>query len=252
MTDLILETTPRLGVTQFTLNRPSKRNALSNSLIAALAEATERARNSDDVRCCVLTGAGGVFSAGADIFEMEAQGIEAIDNSERRRNWGTIEDFPKPIIAAVEGFAFGGGHELAMLTDFVVAAEDSQFGQPEINLGILPGDGATQRLTRVGGKGLAMRMMLTGEPIDAATAHFAGLITELTPPGKALERALDLATTIGERNSIGAMLVKQTVKAAYETNMTAGLEVERQAIRLAFARGAHVEGMRQFLNKKRT
>ena len=104
MTDLILETTPRLGVTQFTLKRPSKRNALSNSLIAALAEATERARNSDDVRCCVLTGAGGVFSAGADISEMEAQGIEAIDNSERRRNWGTIEDFPKPIIAAVEGF----------------------------------------------------------------------------------------------------------------------------------------------------
>ena len=97
-----------------------------------------------------------------------------------------------------------------------------------------------------------MRMMLTGEPIDAATAHSAGLITVLTPPGEALERALDLATTIAERNPIGAMLVKQTVKAAYETTMTAGLEVERQAIRLAFARGAHVEGMRQFLNKKRT
>ena len=251
MSDLIIETTPRPGVTQFTLNRPDKRNALSNALIAALAEAIDRARGSDVVRCCVLVGAGNVFSAGADISEMEAQGIEAIDNSTRRRDWETIEKFPKPIIAAVEGFAFGGGHELAMLTDFVVAAEDSRFGQPEINLGILPGDGGTQRLTRVIGKGLAMRMMLTGEPIDAPTAESVGLIAMLVPSGKALEQALDLAVSIAKKNPIGAMLVKESVKAAYETTLAAGLEVERPAIRLAFARGAHVEGMRRFLSKRR-
>jgi len=250
MSDLIIEETSRPGVIQFTLNRPTKRNALSNALIARLAESVIRAEGSDEVRCCVLVGAGGVFSAGADISEMEKHGIDAIDNPERRRNWETIAKFPKPMIAAVEGFAFGGGHELAMLTDFVVAAEDCRFGQPEINLGILPGDGATQRLTRIVGKGLAMRMMLTGEPIDAVAAESAGLIAKLVPRGTALENALDLAASIAEKNTIAARMVKQSVKAAYETSLAAGLEVERQAIRLAFARGAHIEGMRLFLAKK--
>ena len=250
MSDLVIEEIPRPGVAQFTLNRPTKRNALSNALIGRLAEAVVRAEESDEVRCCVLVGAGGVFSAGADISEMEEHGIDAIDNPARQRNWEVITKFPKPIIAAVEGFAFGGGHELAMLTDFVVAAEDCRFGQPEINLGILPGDGATQRLTRIVGKGLAMRMMLTGEPIDAVTAESAGLIAKLVPQGTALENALKLAASIAEKNPIGAMMVKQSVKAAYETNLSAGLEVERQAIRLAFARGAHAEGMRRFLGKK--
>ena len=223
MSDLVIEETPRPGVAQFTLNRPTKRNALSNALIERLAEAVVRAEKSDEVRCCVLVGAGGVFSAGADISEMEVHGIDAIDNPARQRNWEIITKFPKPIIAAVEGFAFGGGHELAMLTDFVVAAENCHFGQPEINLGILPGDGATQRLTKIVGKGLAMRMMLTGEPIDAVTAESAGLVAKLVPRGTALENALELAASIAEKNPIGAMMVKQSVKAAYETNLAAGL-----------------------------
>tara|TARA_B100000446_G_scaffold127798_1_gene119789 strand:- start:65 stop:823 length:759 start_codon:yes stop_codon:yes gene_type:complete len=250
--NLVIEEHPRVGVVQLTLNRPDKRNALSNALIAELSEAVNDACISKDIRCCVLVGSGGVFSAGADVSEMEELGIEAIDNTARQMNWERIEKCPKPIIAAVEGFAFGGGHELAMVSDFIVAAEDARFGQPEINLGILPGDGATQRLTRVAGKGLAMRMMLTGEPIDAPTAYAAGLVAALAPPGKALEEALKLAVKIAEKNPIGATLVKQAVKASYETTLTAGLESERQAIRLAFARGAHVEGMRKFLKKKRS
>ena len=246
---LITTEYPRPGVIVLTLNRPDKRNALSNALIAQLAEAINVACGSEKIRCCVLVGANGIFSAGADVSEMEQLGIEAIDNDERQKHWSTIEKCPMPIIAAVEGFAFGGGHELAMVTDFIVAAEDAKFGQPEINLGILPGDGATQRLTRIAGKGLAMRIMLTGEPINASSAFAAGLVAVLAAPGKALEEAILLAEKIAQKNPLAATLVKRAVNSSYETSLTAGLESERQAIRLAFASGTHVEGMRKFLRK---
>ena len=198
----------------------------------------------------MLVGVGGVFSAGADIKEMEADGINAIDNIQRKKNWALIEQFPKPIIAAVEGYAFGGGHELALVADLIVASEDSRFGQPEINLGILPGDGATQRLTRVAGKSLAMQMMLTGDPISAETAYAVGLVSCLVPPGKALEEALKFAVSIAKKSPIAAQLVKTSIKSAYETSLSAGLEVERQAIRQAFANDSHVEPMRKFVGRK--
>ena len=250
MEDIILKSMPEDGVMQLSLNRPKQRNALSNDLIAKLAEIFEVAWDSSGVRCCVLVGVGGVFSAGADIKEMEADGINAIDNVQRKKNWALIEQFPKPIIAAVEGYAFGGGHELALVADLIVASEDARFGQPEINLGILPGDGATQRLTRVAGKSLAMQMMLTGDPISAETAYAAGLVSCLVPPGKALEEALNFAVSIAKKSPIAAQLVKTAISSAYETSLSAGLEVERQAIRQAFANASHVEPMRKFVGRK--
>ena len=250
MEDIILKSMPEDGVMQISLNRPKQRNALSNNLIAKLAEIFEVAWDSSGVRCCVLVGVGDIFSAGADIKEMEADGINAIDNIQRKKNWALIEQFPKPIIAAVEGEALGGGHELALVADLIVASEDARFGQPEINLGILPGDGATQRLTRVAGKSLAMQMMLTGDPISAETAYAAGLVSCLVPPGKALEEALKFAVSIAKKSPIAAQLVKTSIKSAYETSLSAGLEVERQAIRQAFAKDSHVEPMRKFVGRK--
>ena len=250
MEDIILKSMPEDGVMQVSLNRPKQRNALSNDLIAKLAEIFEVAWDSSGVRCCVLVGGGDILSAGADIKEMEAEGSNAIDNIQRKKNWALIEQFPKPIIAAVEGYAFGGGHELALVADLIVASEDARFGQPEINLGILPGDGATQRLTRVAGKSLAMQMMLTGDPISAETAFAVGLVSSLAPPGKALEEALKFAVSIARKSPIAAQLVKTSIKSAYETSLSAGLEVERQAIRQAFAKDSHVEPMRKFVGRK--
>ena len=250
MEDIILKSMPEDGVMQISLNRPKQRNALSNNLIAKLAQIFEVAWDSSGVRCCVLVGVGDIFSAGADIKEMEADGINAIDNIQRKKNWALIEQFPKPIIAAVEGYAFGGGHELALVADLIVASEDARFGQPEINLGILPGDGATQRLTRIAGKSLAMQMMLTGDPISAETAYAAGLVSCLVPTGKALEEALKFAVSIARKSPIAAQLVKTSIKSAYETSLSAGLEVERQAIRQAFAKDSHVEPMRKFVGRK--
>jgi enoyl-CoA hydratase len=250
MQDIVIKSMPKAMVMQLSLNRPHQRNALSNEMIARLARVLEEEWDSDEVRCCVLVGADNFFSAGADIKEMEADGITAINNVERIKNWRIIEQYPKPIIAAVEGYAFGGGHELALVADIIVAAEDAWFGQPEINLGILPGDGATQRLTRVAGKSLAMQMMLSGDPITAQMAHAAGLVSCLVPHGDALEKAINLAAGIALKSPIAARLVKTAIKSAYDTSLSAGLEVERQAIQQAFAEGSHVEPMRRFLHKK--
>ena len=250
MQDIVIKSMPRANIMQLSLNRPRQRNALNNEMIARLAEILEEEWDSDSVRCCVLVGADAIFSAGADIKEMAMDGITAINNVERKKNWRILEQYPKPIIAAVEGYAFGGGHELALVADIVVAAENARFGQPEINLGILPGDGATQRLTRVAGKSLAMQMMLSGEPITAKTAHAAGLVSCIVSPGRALEKAIELGMGIAQKSPIAARLVKAAVKSAYDTSLSAGLEVERQAIQQAFAEGSHVEPMRRFFDRK--
>ena len=179
-----------------TLNRPEKRNALNNAVILALADALDGAAVDRSIRCVLLRGSDSFFSAGADIKEMHEQGFSAIDNPARRNAWDRIAHFPKPLVAAIEGIAYGGGHELALLADIVIAARNARFAQPEINIGILPGDGATQRIARIAGKPLTMLMVLTGEPIDAATAQQAGLVAELTEPGDAAARALEIARSI--------------------------------------------------------
>ncbi len=232
------------------LNRAAKRNALSNGLISELAAACRSAALDDEVRCVVLCGSDTFFSAGADIKEMQQRGFEAIDNPERRAAWRDIEGFPKPMIVAVEGICFGGGHELALLADIIIAGETATFGQPEINIGILPGDGATQRLTRVSGKSLAMLMILTGEPISARTALQAGLVAEVVEPGQARDRALTIAELIARKPPRSAELAKAAVLAAYQTTLEVGLEFERQAIRHAFTTDDQSEGMNAFFEKR--
>jgi enoyl-CoA hydratase len=248
--DLVLSTVPSPHVLQLTLNRPSKRNALSNELIAALAACLRAAALNNDVRCVVLTGADTFFSAGADIKEMQQRGFEAIDNPARRSGWKDIANFPKPLIAAVEGICFGGGHELAMLADIIIAGETATFGQPEINIGILPGDGATQRLTRASGKSLAMMMILTGEPITAQTALRAGLIAQVVEAGQAGMKGLAIAQSIAQKPPRSAELAKAAVLAAFQTTLDSGLEFERQAIRHAFTTEDQSEGMNAFFEKR--
>ncbi len=248
-TSLVRKSTPSKGVVLIELNRLEKRNALSGALLADLAAALASAER-EGARCVVLTGSDTVFSAGADIAEMRARGFEAISDTARMASWTEIETFPLPIIAAVRGICFGGGHELAMLADVVIASDDARFGQPEIKLGIIPGDGATQRLTHAVGKTLAMKMILTGDPIDAAEAHRVGLVTELTTNEACLPRALEIAGTIAARSGSALRLAKDAVLAAYESSLSEGLRTERRNIAYAFTTDDQKEGMAAFFEKR--
>lgn len=248
--DLILSTSPRAHLRVVTLNRTSKRNALNNDLIAQLGATLRHAALNEDVRCVVLCGSEAFFSAGADIKEMQQRGFDAIDNPARRSAWRDIANFPKPLIAAVEGICFGGGHELALLADIAIAGEGARFAQPEINIGILPGDGATQRLTRVAGKSLAMLMILTGQSISARAAMQAGLVAEVVESGQAQARALEIAEIIAQKPPRSTELAKMAVLAAFQTTLDAGLEFERQAIRCAFNTADQQEGMNAFFEKR--
>jgi len=243
-------TRPREGVLLLRLNRPEKRNALNAALLAELAEALSCAEQSADIRCVVLTGSDSVFSAGADISEMREHGFAAIDNAGRRHSWASIEQTRLPLVAAIRGTCFGGGHELALLADVVIAADDARFGQPEIKLGILPGDGATQRLTSLVGKYLAMKMILTGDPISAEEAFRAGLVAELVPGERCVDRALDLAETIARHSPVALRLAKDAVLASYETFLQEGLRTERRNIAHAFLTEDQKEGMAAFFEKR--
>lgn len=238
------------GVLQLNLNRPAQRNALSGELLRQVASTLQAAEIDPAVRCVIVSGDERAFSAGADIKEMQRDGFEAISNHARQSAWRTIERFPKPMIAAVRGLCLGGGLEFAMLADIIIAAEDAVFGQPEITIGIIPGDGATQRLTRVIGKSLAMKMVLTGAPVTASELLQRGLIAEMLPAARVSDRAVALAKLIASRAPIAARLGKEAVLAAYETTLSAGLDVERRAIRLAFHTADQKEGMAAFLEKR--
>ena len=238
------------GVLLVTLDRPAQLNALSSELLQQMAAALVEAEGDPEVRCVVVTGNNRAFSAGADIKEMQRQGFEAISNHARQSAWRTIEHFSKPMIAAVRGMCLGGGLEFAMLADIIIAAENAVFSQPEITIGIIPGDGATQRLTRVIGKSLAMKMVLTGQPIDGREALRSGLVAEALPDDQVVDRAITLAKVIAERAPIAARLAKEAVLAAYETTLAAGLDVERRAIRLAFTTEDQKEGMAAFVEKR--
>lgn len=248
--DLVNSCIPRAGVMQFTLNRPDARNALSIALIRELAAAFCRAIDDVQIRCIVLTGNDQVFSCGADVKEMAARGFAVLDDRSRCHDWTIVESCPKPVIAAVNGLALGGGSELAMLADFIIAGDAAKFGQPEINLGIFPGDGATQRLTRLVGQGLAMKMILTGEPIDAQTALRAGLVTEVVPAEQVLERALAIAELIAAKAPIAARHAKQAVRMVDEDSLSAGLRFERKMLALVFGTEDQKEGMAAFVEKR--
>jgi enoyl-CoA hydratase len=247
---LVLDSRPRDGVLVLTLNRPEKRNALSRALLSQMASHLEGAGSDDSVRCVVLAGAGKAFSAGADIGDMVERGLDSYLDPERLAPWQAIENFPKPLIAAIHGYALGGGCELAMLCDIIVAASDARFGQPEINIGVLPGDGGTQRLPRLVGKNLAMRMILAGEFIEAPEAERRGLVAETVAPERLMARAVELAGTIAERPAIALQLAKRAVLSAFEMPLSEGLPFEREQVTKAFATEDRAEGMRAFLEKR--
>jgi enoyl-CoA hydratase len=247
---LLIET-PAAGVQLIRLNRPEALNALNSTLLKELALALDAAEADASVGCLVLTGSEKAFAAGADIKEMADRSyaqmfLEDFFASASRR----LEQFRKPIIAAVAGYALGGGCELAMLCDFIISAETAKFGQPEINLGVMPGIGGTQRLTRFVGKSKAMDMMLTGRQMDAAEAERAGLVSRVVAADKLLDEAIAAAKRIAGQSRLAAMMNKELVNAAYETTLSVGVTMERRLFHSLFAFEDQKEGMTAFVEKR--
>jgi enoyl-CoA hydratase/carnithine racemase len=238
------------GVALLRLNRPEARNALSPEMMEEIASTLERLDPDPAVRCVVIAGSDKVFAAGADIKAMSERSFEEALRHPAASFWRRLAAIKTPTIAAVSGFALGGGCELALACDMIVASDTAQFGQPEITLGIIPGGGGTQRLARVIGKQRAMEYVLTGRRFDADMAAEMGLVNRVVKKGRWLEEALDLAHTVAERPPIAARLAKQAVLAAEETVLGAGLETERRLYELAMATEDRVEGMTAFLEKR--
>ena len=250
MTDLVEATRPAQGVLHLVLNRPQKLNALSIALVAALVAHLREAERDESVGCVVLSGRGRAFSAGADIADQHEHGENVVFHPGRLADWHAIEAFPKPLVAAATGYVLGGGNELAMMADIIIAGDDARFGQPEIKIGIFPGDGGTQRLVRAVGKSLAMQMILTGEPIDAATALRAGLVSEVVASASAAERAVEVAALIARYSPIATRTAKRSVMHAFEASLTEGLGFERENFAEAFASQDRREGMAAFLERR--
>lgn len=233
------------------LNRPDVLNALNMALMAELVEALEGLDRDDAVRCIVVTGGERAFAAGADIFEMaDASAVEMLLRDQFAR-WDRIRRIKKPLIAAVNGFALGGGCELVMICDIIVAGETARFGQPEINLGVMPGAGGTQRLTRAVGKAKAMEMVLTGRPITAGEALRLGLVTMVVPAEACLDEAKALAREIASKPPLAVRLAKEAVLKSFDTTVEGGLEFERKSFYLLFASDDQKEGMKAFAEKRK-
>ena len=233
-----------------TINRPQVRNALNHQTIAELVDALDAFDRDDQVRCMILTGDDRAFAAGADISQMvEAGAVDVLDDENFAR-WARFRAIHKPVIAAVSGYALGGGCELALMCDLVVASESAQFGQPEVKIGIIPGAGGTQRWARSAGKVRAMEAVLTGEPVRAIDAERIGLVNRVVPAGAQLDEALRLANLIAARPPLAVRLGKEAVNQAMEVPLSAGLEFERKLFYLLFASDDKREGMRAFLEKR--
>ncbi|HEX6753738.1 MAG TPA: enoyl-CoA hydratase-related protein [Solirubrobacterales bacterium] len=232
------------------LNRPEARNALSPEMMEQIAAALEAFDPDPDVRCVVIAGSEKVFAAGADIKAMSERSFAEALRHPASSFWRRLGAVKTPTIAAVSGYALGGGCELALACDMIVASDTALFGQPEITLGIIPGGGGTQRLARVLGKQLAMEYVLTGRRFDADMALEMGLVNKVVKKGRWLQEAMDLAQTVAERPPIATRLAKQAVLAAEETSLGAGLENERRLYELAMATEDRVEGMQAFLEKR--
>lgn len=232
------------------LNRPKQLNALNGAVMDALCAALEELDRDEGVRAIVVTGNERAFAAGADIGEMAgATPIEML-RTNRIGQWDRIRRVTKPVIAAVNGWALGGGCELAMTLDLIVVGEGAKFGQPEISIGVIPGAGGTQRLTRAVGKGKAMEMILTGEPITAREAEAAGLVARVTQDELVVEDALALAARVATKSPIALRLAKEAVNVAYEMSLTDALAHERRLFYLLFASEDQKEGMAAFLEKR--
>lgn len=241
---------PSEGVALLRLNRPQATNALSLELQALLSEQFRQLSADETVRCIVITGGDQVFAAGGDINSMAGVGPIEITQRHTERVWASIQHCPKPVIAAVCGYAYGGGCELAMLADIIVAGESARFCQPEVRIGIMPGIGGTQRLVRAVGKVKAMRMALTGQPITAKEAWTAGLVSDLVADDQVVATALELAQTIAAMPPLAAEQIKECILLGMDAPLETALAMERRANALLFASRDQKEGMQAFIEKR--
>ena len=245
---ILLEIRGRVGL--ITLNRPQALNALNAQLVRELNQALDSLETDRNIGCIVLTGSAKAFAAGADIKEMAELTYPQTYVDELFSDSDRVATRRKPIIAAVSGFALGGGCELAMMCDFILAADNARFGQPEINLGVLPGMGGTQRLTHAVGKAKAMELCLTGRLMDAEEAERAGLVARIVPQDKLLDEAMAVAAKIASKSIPVAMMIKESVNRAFEVSLSEGVRFERRVFHAAFATHDQKEGMAAFVAKR--
>lgn len=248
--NIIVETRGRVGL--ITLNRPKALNALNDDLVDEVGVALDRFEADQNIGAIVITGSEKAFAAGADIGAMATfSHMDAYMGDYITRNWERVKTCRKPVIAAVSGYALGGGCELAMMCDMIIAADSAKFGQPEIRLGILPGAGGTQRLPRAVGKAKAMDMCLTARMMDADEAERAGLVARVVPADKVLDEALSVAETISGFSLPVVMMIKESVNRAFESSLNEGLLFERRAFHAAFGLEDQKEGMAAFVDKRK-
>ena len=248
--NILVETQGAVGLIR--LNRPKALNALCDALVREMGQALDAFEGDDAIGAVVITGSDRAFAAGADIKEMAGRSYMDVYMSDFITNgWERVTTCRKPIVAAVAGFALGGGCELAMMCDTVIAAETAKFGQPEITLGVIPGAGGTQRLTRFVGKAKAMDMVLTGRMMDAAEAERSGLVSRVVPAEKLIEEALAVAARIAAMSRPSVMIAKEAVNRAYETTLAEGIRFERRLFHSTFATEDQKEGMAAFVEKRK-
>ncbi|WP_339473533.1 enoyl-CoA hydratase [Pseudomonas fluorescens] len=245
---ILLENHGRVGL--ITLNRPQALNALNAQLVSEVNQALDALEADANIGCIVITGSKKAFAAGADIKEMAELTYPQIYMDDLFSDSDRVANRRKPIIAAVNGFALGGGCELALMCDFILAGDNAKFGQPEINLGVLPGMGGTQRLTRAVGKAKAMEMCLSGRLIDAVEAERCGIVARIVPSDELLDEALKVAAVIASKSLPIAMMIKESVNRAFEVNLTEGVRFERRVFHAAFATQDQKEGMAAFVAKR--
>src|SRR5579884_810458 len=246
--NIIIETRGRVGLIR--LNRPQALNALNSALMRELGQAIDRFEADDVIGSIVITGSDKAFAAGADIKEMADKTFAEVYFDDFCAAWHRVAEARKPVIAAVAGFALGGGCELAMQCDIVIAADNAKFGQPEIKLGVIPGIGGTQRLTHAVGKAKAMDLILTGRMMDAAEAERAGLVARVVPVQNLLDEALKIAATIASMSLPSVLAAKEAVNRALETPLAEGVRFERRIFHSLFATHDQKEGMRAFVEKR--
>ena len=245
---IIVETRGKVGVVR--LNRPAALNALNTALIGELAAAIDAFETDPNIGCIVITGSDKAFAAGADIKEMASKSYLDAFMGDFAASWDRVAHARKPVIAAVAGFALGGGCELAMHCDFIIAADNAKFGQPEIKLGVIPGIGGTQRLARAVGKAKAMDMCLTGRMMDAAEAERSGLVARVVPLASLMDETMKAAETIASMSLTATMLGKEAVNRAFETTLAEGIRFERRVFHSLFATEDQKEGMAAFVEKR--
>jgi len=240
------------GVGIITLNRPEALNALCTPLVLEVGQAVDEFEADDDIGCLLVTGSEKAFAAGADIKEMQPKSfMDTYKENFITRDWERLAYCRKPVIAAVAGYALGGGCEFAMMCDMIIAADSAKFGQPEITLGILPGAGGTQRLTRIVGKSKAMDLCLTGRMMKAEEAERAGLVARVVPDDELIDQAMEAAKTIASMSQMATMITKESVNRAYETTLSEGIRFERRMFHATFATEDQKEGMAAFAEKRK-